>query len=100
MISRGASWMSRTILGLNVKDTTTGFKALDRRAAETLLADQPRSTGFVFQVESLYILKKKGFKMVEVPFTFEERAKGASKMGGGEIWEFFFGVLRVRFRKY
>ncbi|HUI00978.1 MAG TPA: polyprenol monophosphomannose synthase [Nitrososphaerales archaeon] len=99
-ISKGASWLSRTVLGLSVKDTTTGFKALSRKAAETLLAHQPRSTGFIFQVEELYILKKNGFRMVEVPFTFEERAKGASKMGGGEIWEFFFGVLSIRFRKY
>ena len=51
-------------------------------------------------MESLYILKKNGFKFVEVPFTFEERAKGASKMGTGEIWEFFVGVLSIRFRRY
>jgi dolichol-phosphate mannosyltransferase len=99
-ISRGASWFSRTVLGLKVKDTTTGFKALKRSAVECLLAHPPRSTGFIFQVESLYILKKNGFKMVEVPFTFEERAKGASKMGGGEMWEFLVGVLSIRFRKY
>jgi len=99
-ISKGASWFSRTVLGLRVKDTTTGFKALTRSAVECLLAHPPRSTGFIFQVESLYILKKNGFKMVEVPFTFEERAKGASKMGGGEMWEFLVGVLSIRFRKY
>ncbi len=100
MISRGASWLARTALGLPVKDTTTGFKALKRGAVETLLAHPPRSNGFIFQVESLYILKKNGFKMVEVPFTFEERAKGASKMGAGEIWEFFVGILSIRFRNY
>jgi glycosyltransferase involved in cell wall biosynthesis len=99
-ISRGASWLARTILGLKVKDTTTGFKALRRTAVECLLAHPPQSTGFIFQVESLYILKQNGFKMLEVPFTFEERAKGASKMGGGEIWGFFVGVLSVRFRRY
>ena len=38
--------------------------------------------------------------MVEIPFTFEERAKGASKMGSGEMWEFLVGVLSIRFRKY
>ena len=99
-ISRGASWFSRTTLGLKVKDTTTGYKALRRSAVECLLAHPPRSTGFIFQVESLYILKKNGFKMVEVPFTFEERAKGTSKLGRGEIWEFLVGVLSIRFRKY
>jgi len=100
LISRGANLMARTLLGLDVKDTTTGFKALSRRAAETLIAHPPRSTGFIFQVESLYVLKRFGFETVEVPFTFEERAKGASKMGSGEIAEFFLGVLRMRFRKY
>jgi dolichol-phosphate mannosyltransferase len=100
MISKGASWLSRTVLGLGVKDTTTGFKALRRSAIECLLEHPPRSSGFIFQVESLYILKENGFKMVEIPFTFEERAKGASKMGGGEIWGFLVGVLSIRFRKY
>jgi len=100
IVSKGASWLSRTVLGLKVKDTTTGFKALNRRAVECLLAHPPRSSGFIFQVESLYILKKNGFRFVEVPFSFEERAKGASKMGSGEMWEFFAGVLSIRFRKY
>lgn len=100
IISEGANWLARTVLGLGVKDTTTGFKALKREAVECLLAHPPRSIGFIFQVESLYILKENGFKMVEVPFTFEERAKGASKMGAGEIWQFFVGVLSIRFRKY
>jgi len=99
-ISKGASWLSRTVLGLGVKDTTTGFKALKRSAVECLLAHPPRSSGFIFQVESLYILKMNGFRIVEIPFTFEERAKGASKMGSGEMWEFFVGVLSIRFRKY
>lgn len=99
-ISKGASWLSRTILGLQVKDTTTGFKALSKAAVECLLEHPPRSVGFIYQVESLYILKRYGFSMVEIPFTFEERAKGASKMGAGEIWEFFVGVLSIRFRKY
>ncbi len=99
-ISRGASWLSRTVLGLGVKDTTTGFKALRREAVECLLAHPPRSSGFIFQVESLYVLKGHGFKMVEVPFTFEERAKGASKMGAGEMWGFFVGILSIRFRRY
>jgi dolichol-phosphate mannosyltransferase len=99
-VSRGASWLSRSVLGLGVEDTTTGFKALNRRSVECLLAHPPRSVGFIFQVESLYILKKNGFRFVEVPFTFEERAKGASKMGAGEILEFFVGVLGIRFRNY
>jgi dolichol-phosphate mannosyltransferase len=100
IISKGASWFSRRVLGLKVKDTTTGFKALRRSAVECLLAHPPSASGFVYQVESLYILNKNGFKLVEVPFTFEERTKGVSKMGTSEMVQFFFGVLSIRFRKY
>jgi len=100
VISKGASWYSRKVLGLKVKDTTTGFKALRKSAVECLLAHPPRSSGFVYQVESLYILNKNGFKLEEVPFTFEERVKGVSKMGTGEMVEFLFGVLGIRFRRY
>jgi dolichol-phosphate mannosyltransferase len=100
MVSRGASGLSRRILGLKVKDTTTGFRAFRRGAVEALLAHPPRAVGFIFEVESLYILKLFGFTMVEIPFVFVERATGASKMGMGEIWEFFRGVLAIRFRKY
>jgi dolichol-phosphate mannosyltransferase len=100
VMSKGASWYSRKILGLKVKDTTTGFKALRKSAVECMLAHPPRSSGFVYQVESLYILSKNAFRLVEVPFTFEERTKGVSKLGTGEILEFFFGVLRIRFRRY
>jgi dolichol-phosphate mannosyltransferase len=100
IISKGASWYSRKILGLEVKDTTTGFKALRKSAVECLLAHPPRTSGFVYQVESLYILSKNGFRLVEVPFTFEERTKGVSKLGTGEILGFFFGVLGIRFRRY
>jgi dolichol-phosphate mannosyltransferase len=100
LISKGAGWFSRTLLGLGIRDTTTGFKALKRSAVECLLAHPPRSNGFIFQVESLYILQKNGFKLVEVPFDFEKRARGTSKMGRGEMWEFFVGVLSIRFRRY
>ncbi len=80
-ISRGASWISRTILGLQVKDTTTGFKALDKAAVECLLAHPPRSSGFIFQVESLYVLKKHGFKMTEVPL--HVRGEGEGRLEDG-----------------
>lgn len=38
--------------------------------------------------------------MVEVPFVFEIREKGSSKMSGGEVGEYFKSVLQMRFRDY
>jgi dolichol-phosphate mannosyltransferase len=100
MISKGANWLARGVLGLGVHDTTTGFKAMDIRAVKTILAAKFHSSGFIFQVESLYIFKQNGLKMVEVPFVFELREKGTSKMSRKEVWEFFRSVLAMRFRNY
>jgi len=100
LISQGANWLARNMLGLSVRDTTTGFKALDRRAADMLLRVKLYSSGFIFQVESLYIFKQNGLKMVEVPFVFELRGKGTSKMSEKEVWEFFRSIVAMRRRNY
>ena len=100
LISKGANWLARNILGLRVHDTTTGFKALDRKAVDSLLKTKHYSSGFIFQVESLYIFKQSGLKMVEVPFVFELRERGTSKMSEKEVWEFFRSVIAMRFRNY
>ena len=100
VVSAGAASLARVILGLRVRDVTTGFRALRKSAVEVLIEHPPKSAGFVFQVEMLYILERRGCKIVEIPFVFEERTYGASKMGMSEIWGFFSGVLAIRFRKY
>jgi dolichol-phosphate mannosyltransferase len=100
MVSKGANWLARTVLGLSVHDTTTGFKALDRRAVDAILGVKLHSSGFIFQVESLYVFKQNGLKTVEVPFVFELRERGTSKMSEKEAWEFFRSVLAMRFRDY
>ena len=100
MVSKGANWMARTVLGLPIHDTTTGFKALDRRAVDALLGVKLHSSGFIFQVESLYVFKQNALKMVEVPFVFDLRERGTSKMSEKEAWEFFRSVVAMRFRNY
>jgi dolichol-phosphate mannosyltransferase len=96
-VSSGANRYARFVLGIPVKDCTSGFRALNRRAANTLAESNALAAEFFFQVASLYLLKRRGMKMVEVPFVFGERAAGKSKLSGGEIGSFFVGVLKLRF---
>jgi hypothetical protein len=56
----------RTITGLKFKDTQCGFKAFRREAAVPVFALQ-RVDRFGFDPEVLYIAKKQGNKMLEVP---------------------------------
>ncbi|MDV3294067.1 MAG: polyprenol monophosphomannose synthase [Nitrososphaerales archaeon] len=97
-VSRGANWMARIVLGLGVRDSTSGYRALSSRAASVLVNSNLPTSSYSFQVASLYLLKKEGMKMVEVPFTFQVRMVGKSKMGFGEILEFFWSVLKLRLR--
>lgn len=93
-VSRGANAYSRAVLGLPVKDATSGFRAYHRRAAEKVTGARLPAKGFEFQVATLHLLKT-GMKIVEVPYAFSARSVGRSKLGLGDMVRFLFGVLRV-----
>ena len=95
-VSRGANLLARVVLGLKVKDCTSGFRAIGRESAELLVRAHLPDSSYSFQVASLYVLKKAGKRMAEVPFTFRTRKAGRSKMGIGEIGRFFLSVLKLR----
>jgi len=79
-ISKGGSIYSRVILGLNVKDLTSGYKAFSRRALEAIDFQTVRSNGYSFQIEMTYRAIRKGMKVAEVPIIFVDRTAGHSKM--------------------
>lgn len=96
VISRGANYYVRIILGLPVKDSTSGFRAFSRRALAYLSNEYFLSRGYALQVEIAYKLWKNGFKLKEVPFLFGVRRSGSSKLGFKVIIEFFLNVYRLR----
>jgi glycosyltransferase involved in cell wall biosynthesis len=56
----------RVVLGLNIKDTQCGFKAFRRSAAELLFAQQ-KVERWGFDPEVLYLAKRAGLRIDEVP---------------------------------
>ena len=99
VLSHGGNWYARLITGLQVRDTTAGFKCWSRHAIETLDLSQVRSEGFAFQVEMAYACKRKGLRVLEVPITFLERTHGQSKMSARIIIEAAWRVLEIK-RRY
>jgi dolichol-phosphate mannosyltransferase len=79
-ISKGGSLYSRTILGLGVRDLTSGYKAFTRRALEAIDIGSVHSNGYSFQIEMTYRALRKGMRVKEVPIVFVDRTAGASKM--------------------
>jgi dolichol-phosphate mannosyltransferase len=96
-VSRVARGLASTLLGIPVKDSTSGFRAYNRRAAEAVAqADLPAS-GFEFQVASLDLLKTR-MKIVEVPYSFAPRTAGKSKLGFSDMVRFSMSVIRLALR--
>ncbi|MBC7412289.1 MAG: polyprenol monophosphomannose synthase [Bacteroidia bacterium] len=90
----------RSILWINVKDTTAGFKCYARKTLETLPLNEIQFTGYAFQIEMKYRTLLKGFKIIEVPIVFEDRKLGTSKMGSSIFKEALLGVLKLKFQRF
>ncbi|RKG77339.1 polyprenol monophosphomannose synthase [Corallococcus exercitus] len=97
IISRGGSLYARSILGVDVRDLTGGFKCFNRRVLESIDLDDVRSTGYAFQIELTYRTLRKGFAVREVPIVFEDRRVGHSKMNKKIFVEALGMVWKLRF---
>lgn len=84
-LSCGANRLTRLMLGLVVEDSTAGFRCYRRELLEVLDQLDIRSTGYAFQVEMTYYSQLLGFRVREVPITFEKREHAKSKMSRHEV---------------
>jgi dolichol-phosphate mannosyltransferase len=104
LMSYLASKYVRFVLGVNISDTTAGFKCYRREVLETIELDKIRFKGYAFQIEMKYTAFECGFTIKEVPIIFINRELGTSKMNSGIFGEAFFGVVQLKinswFRKF
>jgi dolichol-phosphate mannosyltransferase len=98
-ISRGASLYTGLFLRMHVKDPTGGFKCFRRSVLETLDLDAITPRGYAFQIETTYRVKRAGFRVVEIPITFNERTAGRSKMTRAIVLEAIWAVPLLRLRR-
>jgi dolichol-phosphate mannosyltransferase len=80
ILSKGGSLYSRTILGLDVRELTSGYKGFRRSVLEGIDLGEVESEGYSFQVELTYRAIRRGFQVAEVPIIFVDRRAGESKM--------------------
>ena len=104
LMSYFASVYVRFVTGMQIQDTTAGFKCYRREVLEALDFAKIKFIGYAFQIEMKFTVWKHGFKVVEVPIIFTDRSEGLSKMSKGIFKEAVFGVLQMKmaswFRKY
>lgn len=96
LLSYFANLYARWITGLQLWDSTGGFKCYRRSVLEAIPLDEVRSSGYSFQIEMSFRAWKKKFRLKEIPILFTDRAEGTSKMSRGIIWEAVWMVWRLR----
>lgn len=97
MISGAANLLANKILGLGVKDATSGYRVYRFKAMLEVI-DKIENFGFSFQIESLYHLIKEGFKVDERPIKFVNRKRGKTKLNLKEILSFIYTLIKLKFR--
>jgi dolichol-phosphate mannosyltransferase len=93
-LSRGANIYNRIMLGVSIKDATGGFRAYKAATLRALDLDNIESAGYCFQIDMTLRVLQAGLKLTEVPITFVERERGASKMSNAVIREAFLRVAQ------
>ena len=81
MLSRLGNWYTGFMLGVGVRDCTSGFRAYRGDIIRSGTISSTTSNGYAFLTEVLYRLHHRDvIKFVEVPIIYENRIAGESKM--------------------
>jgi len=94
VLSRGANVYVRMMLGIGIHDATAGFRAYRAATLRAIGLDQVQSQGYCFQIDLTLRTAERGFAIREVPITFTERARGASKMSQAVVAEALWRVAQ------
>ena len=89
LISRGGNVFAATMLGLGVKDSTSGFRAYSAGILRRIDLASIRAGSYGFQVEMTYRTLEAGARLREVPIRFVDRRLGTSKMSTYTVLEAF-----------
>ena len=96
LLSKWANYGIRMVLGLRVRDATSGFKAYRRSALETIDLRRLRLSGFGFQAEVAYRVQQCKLRTIEHPYIFMARTAGKSKMSLGIAVEALWRLTLLR----
>jgi len=96
MLSYFANMYARGVTGLQLWDSTGGFKCFRREVLEAIDLSAVRSNGYAFQIEMSFRAWKRGFRIIEIPIVFTDRSEGESKMSKRIVREAVWMVWRLR----
>lgn len=96
MITKLANLYIRILLGLNVKDCNSGFRAWRASALRAVAVENTFSEGPAIVQELLFKARQKGLSICEIPIEFVERERGESSLTFRKLLQGYTMVLRLR----
>ena len=90
LMSKFATLIAKKGLGVNTKDPMSGFFAFKRSIIKELNFD---AIGYKILLE--IIVKTKGVNIKEIPYTFQDRKFGSSKLGIKTILDYYKSVWKL-----
>ena len=99
-ISRLGTFYAEISLKLPYKDLTGGYRVLSRKLLESIDLANIQTLGYGFQIEIAMRAHDSGLVITEVPISFIERTKGASKMNRTIVLEALVKTTRWGFTRW
>lgn len=96
-ISRAGNALGRMVLGMPVRDLTTGYRAARRRVLDAVTLTED---GFTIQLESIVKAHAAGFSIVEVPIVLSTRRHGTSHMFYSPMFFVRYYILLMKCRSW
>jgi len=90
LISKGAKEIAKAGLGVNESDPMSGFFAFNRNILEGIKFD---AIGYKMLLEIL--VKTRGAKVKEIPYTFTDRTRGSSKLDSSTMFDYVKSVWKL-----
>jgi len=90
LISKTAKGIAKVGLGVNESDPMSGFFAFNRNILEGIKFD---AIGYKMLLEIL--VKTKGAKVKEIPYTFTDRTRGSSKLDSSTMFDYVKSVWKL-----
>ena len=97
-LSAGGNRYATLLLGLKVRDATSGFRVYRAELLRTVNPASLQADGYGFLIEMTHRVGRAGATTVEIPITFSDRVEGSSKMSLPIVAEALVLVTRLGIR--
>ncbi|RLI96168.1 MAG: polyprenol monophosphomannose synthase [Candidatus Altiarchaeales archaeon] len=100
IISILGNLIARIVLKLNVRDCSSGYRAIKTSILRRIDLDKINVKGYAFQVFLLYLIMKMNVNIKEIPIVFYKRRAGKSKFRFMDIfvdiWRVIISIIKIK----